>query len=79
MIYLVLFEIETEPSVPVRAFTSEVAARGFQAQLVEYDSTFNDVDDTEEAEELWKAQHPAGPKCSLADYWTVCPVPVDDE
>lgn len=79
MIYLVLFEVETLRSEPVRAFTSEVAAWAFQAQLVEYDSTFDDVDDDPQAEAQWQALHPAGPAYSLADSWSVCPVPLDDE
>lgn len=79
MIYLVLFEIDSLPSEPVRAFTSKMSAWAFQERLVEYDSTYDDVDDNEQAEAQWKALHPAGPKFSLADSWTVCAVPLDDE
>ncbi|WP_137187874.1 hypothetical protein [Pseudomonas asiatica] len=79
MIYLVMFEVESQPSEPVRAFTSEAAAWQFQAQLKEYDDTFDDVDDDPQAEADWKAKHPAGPKYFLPDTWEVVPVPLDDE
>ena len=42
MIYLVLFEVESLPGEPV-----------LQELLVEYDSTFEDVEDEPQAEAQW--------------------------